>query len=106
LQSSYVGTDHPVNTLTITASNTTAGESTTSAPQTITVTDPPASPAMIWSNWNQHNFSFQHLTALMDQYMAAGFDGFDRHGFGSTTQTLPTHFNLEERPFLAASHHA
>jgi hypothetical protein len=40
LQSSYGGTDHPVNTLTITASNTTAGESATSAPQTITGENP------------------------------------------------------------------
>ncbi|RTL76441.1 MAG: phosphoesterase [Bradyrhizobiaceae bacterium] len=105
LQSSYAGTDHPVNTLTITASNTTAGESATSAAQTITVTDPPASPAMTWSNWNQHNSSFQHLTALMEQYMAAGLHGAGSHNFGSTNDT-PTHFNPEEQPFLGTSHHS
>jgi hypothetical protein len=42
LHSSFTGTGHPVNTLTVTASNTTSGEAATSAAQTITVTDPPA----------------------------------------------------------------
>ena len=42
LVSSYKGHGQPVNTLTVTASNTTAGETGTSAAQTITVTDPPA----------------------------------------------------------------
>ncbi len=42
LSSSYTGTDHPVATLTVTASNTTSGETANSAPQTIMVTDPPA----------------------------------------------------------------
>jgi hypothetical protein len=41
LKSSYTGTDHPVNTLSLTASNTTNGEAATSAAQSITVTDPP-----------------------------------------------------------------
>jgi uncharacterized protein YcsI (UPF0317 family) len=41
LHSSYTGTGHPVNTLTVTANNTTAGEAVSSASQTITVTDPP-----------------------------------------------------------------
>jgi len=38
LHSTYRGGGHPVNPLTVTASNTTAGEKATSAPQTITVT--------------------------------------------------------------------
>ena len=42
LSSSYTGTDHPVATFTVTASNTTPGETATSAAQTMTVTDPPA----------------------------------------------------------------
>ena len=41
LHSSYTGTGQPVNTLTVTASNTTSGEGATSAAKTITVTDPP-----------------------------------------------------------------
>jgi hypothetical protein len=42
LHSSYTGSDHPVNTLTLTASNTTPGEAATTPAQTIVVTDPPA----------------------------------------------------------------
>ena len=41
LNSTYTGTDHPVNVLTVTATNSTVGEVVTSAAQTITVTDPP-----------------------------------------------------------------
>ena len=42
LNSSYTGSGKPVNTLSVTASNTILGEmATTTAPQTITVTDPP-----------------------------------------------------------------
>jgi hypothetical protein len=43
LASNYTGTDHPANTLAITATDTFAHHTLTSAPQTITVTDPPAS---------------------------------------------------------------
>jgi hypothetical protein len=42
LNSSFRGKGHPVNALTVTATNSTAGESATSSPQFITVTDPPA----------------------------------------------------------------
>jgi probable HAF family extracellular repeat protein len=45
LNSSFAGKGHPVNTFTVTASNSTSGETGTSAAQTITVTDPPASAA-------------------------------------------------------------
>jgi hypothetical protein len=45
LSSSYTGTDHPVALLTVTASNTTSGETANSASQTLTVTDPPAATA-------------------------------------------------------------
>jgi hypothetical protein len=63
LFSTYGGTGHPVNTLTLTASNTTAGETISAAAQTIAVTDPPAGGA------------FQQV-ALLTQYMAAlGGDG-------------------------------
>jgi hypothetical protein len=43
LHSSYSGSGHPVNTLTVTATNATVGESATTPAQIITVTDPPAS---------------------------------------------------------------
>lgn len=42
LSSSYSGPGHPVNVLTISASDTPGGHTVTSASQTITVTDPPA----------------------------------------------------------------
>jgi len=45
LNSTYTGTDHPVNTLTVTAKNTAPGEKASSTSQTITVTDPPAGSA-------------------------------------------------------------
>jgi hypothetical protein len=43
LASDYTGTGHPVNTLSVTASETIAGHTLTSAAQTIQVTDPPTS---------------------------------------------------------------
>jgi hypothetical protein len=43
LHSSYAGAGHPVDTLTATATNSTSGESATSASRTIAVTDPPSS---------------------------------------------------------------
>mgnify|MGYP001795464446 CR=1 FL=1 len=83
LHSSYGGSDHPVNTLTITASNTTAGEVATSAPQVIVVTDPPvasakttsASPAVSDATPGSGLASMDRLTVLMDQYMAEGVHG-------------------------------
>ena len=43
LASNYTGTDHPVNTLTVTASETIGHQTLTSESQAITVTDPPTS---------------------------------------------------------------
>jgi hypothetical protein len=45
LASNYTGSDHPVNTLTVMAADTIGHHALTSASQTITVTDPPASTA-------------------------------------------------------------
>jgi hypothetical protein len=61
LYSSYKGEGHPVNALTITATNSTVGESASSAAKTITVTDPPATISP----------SYQGL-ALLNQFVAAG----------------------------------
>ena len=47
LHSSYTGKKNPVDTLTVDAHNTTAGERGDSASQTITVTDPPAGQSAI-----------------------------------------------------------
>ena len=92
LHSSYAGSDHPVNNLTLAASNTTSGEAASSAAQTIVVTDPPAivssqpqsnSPtnptiAMPDFRWLGHAppaglapSAYTTLAALLDQYMAA-----------------------------------
>jgi hypothetical protein len=50
LKSRYSGDGHPVATLTITASDNIGNSSATSAPQTITVTDPPASTGPLGSS--------------------------------------------------------
>ncbi len=108
LQSSYGGTDHPVNTLTISASNTTAGEAATSAPQTIIVTDPPVTPvAPLTAGGIPQGALLSQLTALMDQYTAAGFlHGAGSNGFSQIVQMLPTQIGLDGPPLLSASHHA
>ncbi|MBR0722559.1 alkaline phosphatase family protein [Bradyrhizobium manausense] len=104
LSSSYTGTDHPVATFTVTASNTTPGEAATSAPQTMTMTDPPApsplGPSVGSSTDPGH---IDHLAALMDQFAAAGFQGV---GFGPLHSTpYPTIGAIgETSAFLAASH--
>ena len=50
LKSNYTGTSHPINVLTVTATNSTAGETATLAPKTITVTDPPAAATLTSAN--------------------------------------------------------
>jgi hypothetical protein len=82
LHSSYGGTDHPVNNLIVTASNTKSGETATSAPQTIMVTDPPvttvaATPSYLLTghalNEGMQPAQLSRMAALFDQFMAAGF---------------------------------
>ncbi len=108
LLSSYGGSDHPVNTLTISASNTTNGETATSAPQTIVVTDPPVIPvAPFTAGGIPQGALLSQITALMDQYAAAGFlHGAGGNGFSQIVQTLPTQIGLDGLPLLSASHHA
>ena len=93
LHSSYAGTGHPVNNLTLAASNTTTGEAGTSAAQTIVVTDPPAiassspqsisasNPAIAMPDLKSDGGAspaglsppaYTTLAGLLDQYMAAG----------------------------------
>jgi hypothetical protein len=87
LNSTYGGSGHPVNTLTVTASNSTPGETGTSAAQTIKVTDPPAgstssdgTPTLgappAWGG------NAGLLAALLTQYAAAGFQSESKSGFG------------------------
>ncbi|MEH2486799.1 beta strand repeat-containing protein [Bradyrhizobium sp. AZCC 2230] len=107
LSSSYTGTDHPVATFTVTASNTTTGETATSGSQTMTVTDPPAGPsgggavslpAGTAIGWPQGHID--RLAALMDQFSAAGFRGGPSGPISSAfyPQAGP------ENQFLAAPH--
>ncbi|MCP3381000.1 alkaline phosphatase family protein [Bradyrhizobium sp. CCGUVB4N] len=102
LSSSYTGTDHPVATLTVTASNTTSGEAATSASQTMTVTDPPA-PAPSGPGaappWDAGNID--RLAALMNQFAAAGFDG---HGPGPFCPPSNPNVGWDNQAALAAAH--
>ncbi|MEW6642052.1 MAG: Ig-like domain-containing protein [Pseudomonadota bacterium] len=89
LHSSYGGSDHPVNTLVVTASNTTPNEGTISVAQTITVTDPPVISASVTTTPTGPGQSPQtqstpaaigtlspdQLIALTTQFAAAGFAG-------------------------------
>jgi beta-glucanase (GH16 family) len=70
LHSTYTGHRHPTAVLTITASNTTSGETSTAASRTISVTDPPASGSVASSgvaDW----FSTRHLSAKILQLAAS-----------------------------------
>ena len=67
LHSTYTGNGKPVNNLSVTATNSTAGESITSASKTITVTDPPASTPTASDNGDVQSI------ALLRQYMASSF---------------------------------
>jgi hypothetical protein len=70
LHSTYTGHRHPTAVLTITASNTTSGETSTAASRTISVTDPPASGSVASSgvaDW----FTTQHLSAKILQLAAS-----------------------------------
>ncbi|MGY3485430.1 hypothetical protein ACVW1C_003313 [Bradyrhizobium sp. USDA 4011] len=62
LNSIYKGSGHPKNTLTVKVTNTTAGETATAAPVSISVTDPPAS-ASAGSSSGSNN-----LSDLMSQF--------------------------------------
>ncbi|MEO8318346.1 MAG: hypothetical protein ABI561_08495, partial [Bradyrhizobium sp.] len=111
LHSSYGGADHPVNTLTITASNTTAGEVATSAQQSIVVTDPPvatakttnAPPAVSDTTSGSGLASMDRLTVLMDQYMAAGFHGLGGRAFCQTDPAQSTFAGSGPPSLLSAS---
>jgi hypothetical protein len=105
LSSSYTGTDHPVATFTVTASNTTSGETATSASQTMTVTDPPApSPSSPNVASNPDSGHIDCLAALMDQFAAAGLRGDCFGPSASTPHPIMSGIGGENPAFLAASH--
>lgn len=90
LTSNYRGSQHPVATLTIKASDEIGGVSMTSAPQTITVDDPPASTPT------------GNPLALLNQYMASGFN--NGAGDGSITTNSVANFAHDES-FLTSPRH-
>ena len=114
LNSSYTGTGHPVSQLTITASNSTAGESATSAAITISVTDPPAAtatlseaPLLMWNRsvtegtTDEHLApNFCHAVAVLTQFLAAEFDA-GAPPIPVQAQTAAT----EALQFLSQPHH-
>jgi hypothetical protein len=75
LTSNYRGSEHPVATLTVSASDTIGGVTAVSAPQTITVTDPPPSTvtASNLTNGGAENGSFT-FEPFHGAPAAAGFD--------------------------------
>jgi PKD repeat protein len=70
LHSSYAGLGQPVNVLTVTATNTTTRESSTSAAQTITVIDPPVAPPAVLGNGAA---DIAGKVSLLISYMASAF---------------------------------
>jgi len=112
LSSQYTGTDHPVATFTVTASNTTTGETATTAAQTITVTDPPAAMSAAAPNAlprggavasTPNRDQIGHLAALMEQFTAAGFHE-DHTGAGAITSMFGSIGGHENLAFLATPH--
>jgi beta-glucanase (GH16 family) len=88
LRSNYRGSDHPVATLSLTATATdpTTGTVANSATATLTVTDPPAT-ATATSAASAHS-GF----ALLSQYLAGGFEGgqVDRGLIAAAAQQIAT----------------
>jgi hypothetical protein len=113
LSSSYTGSDHPVATFTVTASNMTSGETATSAAQTMTVTDPPAITSSGGPSASLRGTTvastpnpgqIDRLVALMDQFMTAGFHE-DRTGVGAIASISGSNWSHEHLAFLATPHH-
>ena len=91
--STYHGSGFPIDTLTMTASNTTLGESATSATQTITVSDPPAGGQATPSDGHAINL------ALLGQYMASSFvTAGDSHGGTLITDPPPNQQSILTLP--------
>ncbi|MBV9568321.1 MAG: hypothetical protein JO172_09295, partial [Hyphomicrobiales bacterium] len=102
LTSSYTGTGHPVAALAVSASNSTSGETASSASQTLNVTDPPATTPSALPNLASHA-PVTHLTALLDQFVAAGFHG-EQSGVGQIASLMSVH-GQQELALLVHPHH-
>lgn len=102
LTSHYTGSSNPVSNLTVTASDTTSGETATSSSKRITVTDPGASTSASTSA-STPPASVDHTTALFTQYLAAGFDN-DKSGAGQIA-SWHSGRDVDGRAFLSNPHH-
>ncbi len=104
LHSTYKGKGHPVATLTITATNTNAGESATSAAQTLSVTDPPSSSLDVSDLISPPSSApFGHAAALFDQFAAAGCHN---GGSGGQIASVPDpHGSPENLLFFSGGDH-
>ncbi len=126
LKSSYTGTGHPVATLTLTATNGASSAAlTTTAAQTLTVTDPPASVAvsdsldlakiLFGSNTTLGysangagafggptgaNVASPNSLGLLAQYAAAGFNNSGDHGAGAIFTHAAQVSSLADHLFL------
>jgi autotransporter passenger strand-loop-strand repeat protein len=99
LTSTYKGKGSPVSPFTVTASNTTSGETATSASKTVTVTDPPILTANATNGASPP--SLDHVVALFNQYLAGGSS--NEQGAPITNALSQTVTNQEQ--FLAQPHH-
>jgi hypothetical protein len=93
LHSTYRGGGHPVNQLTVTASNTTAGETAEATPVSITITDlPTSSPACSSSGSKSLGDLIAQFGAKHDFHRSASDAVFDRrdHGVGTKTYGVIT----------------
>jgi hypothetical protein len=99
LNSTFPGKGRPVNAFTVTASNSTSGETGTSAPKTITVTDPPASAE------SGPLANSRSLSDLMSQFGSHGATGASNPlsggSVGPLTQSMPDIAALTEH-FMGA----
>jgi hypothetical protein len=102
LTSTYKGTKHPKDTLTITVSDTADGQTDTASAQTIKVTDPPAGS----TSSTQATGSGQQTPdlALLCQYTAAGFATTPDPGAGSPV-TYATAQDTSGAPNLLTNPH-
>jgi len=109
LTSTYKGKGSPVSPFTVTASNTTSGETATSASKTVTVTDPPilATNESIQGAASQETApptsppGLDHVVALFTQFVAASSP--DHNGTPITNAVSQVVTNEEQ--FLAQPHH-
>jgi uncharacterized protein (TIGR01370 family) len=99
LTSNYLGTRHPVNTLTITAKDTIDGVTAASDPQTIVVTDPPgtSSGSVASTSW-----SGADKLALLRQHMAGDFG--DGSSGALQSSTAPTDHDRWSAVLSASRH--